>query len=351
MFNLKKKCESMFGTCDSFYEEVSELSAEYSGKIKSLPSTDELKKFFDCIPKCDEIKVQCEAIENWNFKSTNPVDWIEKYNEFIDSNEPEDDVRTVLNIRKKGEDFVSIYCFDEFEQKFTARGIKNIIDFFGNNINKKGYIRFNVLDKKIELFTKTIAFTNNIDTVWPTEGFDRVKLLECHNQASMFLNRNEVRLIPQDFILRRKNLDENDSIVLIFKKIETILEYIYLANIAHITSNEVVIQFDPIGKKFDFILSEIKFSLIWRQIYEWVFDTKDAVERAAIARSIISNNCKFPEEIANISESVLGSIKSNFVIYQKNSIEKYIDVKKNIADNIIETSIASLLNNAASLQR
>ena len=42
MFSLKGKCESMFGSCKSFYEAISEVNAQYETQIKSMPSSDEL---------------------------------------------------------------------------------------------------------------------------------------------------------------------------------------------------------------------------------------------------------------------------------------------------------------------
>ena len=136
----------------------------------------------------------------------------------------------------------------------------------------------------------------------------------------------------------QNNITGECNLVSAFERIETIFNYVYIANNSYLTDDKLVVQFNPAGYAFDFKLDEIQPNPILRKIFEWVFDTDHAVERAAITRNIISTNCKNIEQINSISEEIVGSIKSNFVIYQKSSVEKYIDAKNSIAENIIETS-------------
>lgn len=338
MFSLKEKCESMFGSCKSFYEAISEVNAQYETQIKSLPSSNELMAFLECFTEHDGIELLFESIENWTFKSTNKIVWIDSYEKFVnEENAPEDDVKVTLIVRKNVESPVSVYCFDELEKFFRGKSTRELINLFAQLLKKNGYIRFNVLDRIINLFTKTIAFTNT-DTIWPIESFDREQSLSRCEKASLFLNRTEVRLLPQDFAILRNNIAGECNLVSAFERIETIFNYVYIANNSYLPDDKLVVQFDPAGNAFDFKLDEIQTNPIWRRIYEWVFDTDTAIERAAIARNIISINCKNVEQLNGITEEIVGSIKSNFVIYQKSSVEKYIDAKKSIADNIIETS-------------
>ena len=337
MFNLKQECEDMFGTCVSFYEAIEILNAQYNTQVKCLPEKERLASLFDKILEYDEVELLCNAVEDWRFKSTDRADWTAAYKEFLENNEPEDEVKVTLIVTKNTKKSISVYCFEKMECFFVEKTTRGVMRLFVDLIDKNGYVRFNVFDKKVDLFTKTIAFTN-VDTVLPMEDFDRGKALKCCDMASLFLNRNEVTLLPQDFKVLYDNHNNENEIKKIFARIETILDYVYIANTAYITDDKLVVQFDPTGKAFDFALDNVPFKPIWNQIYEWVFETENAVERAAIARNVIAIDCKSVSQLEDVSEETLRSIKSNYVIYQKNLIEKYIDVKKSIADSIVETS-------------
>lgn len=337
MFRLKKECESMFGSCKSFYEAVGELNAQYETMVKDLPEVEVLSEFIGQFCVTDEIELLCTSIESWSYKSKNNSGWGDSYKKFISDNDPEDDVKVSLIVRKLQKNPITVYCFDEFEKFLAEKSTLELISLFVKLISKDNFIRFNVLDKKIEFFTKTIAFTDS-DEVWPIELLDRIQFFKRCEKASLFLNRNEMRLLPQDFIILKSNLSDERIIVKVFGRMETIFEYVYIANSAYLNSDKLVMQFDPAGNAYDFTLNEIKFNSMWRNIFEWIYDADTAVERAAIARNIISINCKTAEQLAGITEIVLGSIKSNFVIYQKSTVDKYIDAKKSIADNIVETS-------------
>lgn len=76
----------------------------------------------------------------------------------------------------------------------------------------------------------------------------------------------------------------------------------------------------------------------YRATDKLVFSGEDSADKAAIARSVISLRCKRKNDILNISQSVIASIKSNLVIYRKKQAKKYIRMKNEISDYIVESS-------------
>ncbi|MDD7256381.1 hypothetical protein [Bullifex porci] len=193
-----------------------------------------------------------------------------------------------------------------------------------------------MLDEQISTYTKTIAFTSKENT-WPLEVFDRNKALSKCEEASLFLNRNEIKLLPDDFSITFQATGD-DVVKQLLRKLDTIMSYVYVANNSYVAEDKIVVQFDPAGKGFDKKLNDVEVSSAISRIYQYVYGSDTAIERAGIARNIISLNCKSDDQIWNIDDEVISSIKSNFTLYQKSAVEKYIETKNKISDYIIETS-------------
>ena len=62
------------------------------------------------------------------------------------------------------------------------------------------------------------------------------------------------------------------------------------------------------------------------------------VDKASIARKIINTYCRDKESILAIDDKVLNSIKSDYVIYQKNHVDQYIDMKNKISEFIVDSA-------------
>ena len=88
----------------------------------------------------------------------------------------------------------------------------------------------------------------------------------------------------------------------------------------------------------DIELHDFQFNEKIQEIGSWIFSGDSAVERAGIARNILAEKCKTSSDLLNISQDTINSIKSNFVIYQRDTTEQYIETKNRIADNIVELS-------------
>lgn len=328
----------MFGSCQSFYEAVSELIAEYETRIENLPNPEILSEFMSSFPEKDDVTLTFESIETWTYNLNSNIDWVESYEKFVfEDNNLDDEVQVKLVIKKEIVDNISVYCFDKVVEFFGEKSTRELITLFSNLMAGKNSLRFNVIDKELNIFTKTIAFTNK-EKAWSVETFDRKQALNRCEKASLFLNRTEIGLLPQDFYILETDISENTNLVGVFKRLETIFDYIYIANNSYLTNEKLVVQFSPADNAFDFVLDDIQSNSNWRRIYEWVFDSDTAIERASIARNIISINCKTTEHFVDITERIVDSIKSNYVIYQKSSVEQYLDAKKSIANSIVETS-------------
>lgn len=161
------------------------------------------------------------------------------------------------------------------------------------------------------------------------------KCIQKYQEASVFLNRNEIPFVPEDFHVIEKKSGE--PVFSLFQKLESVLYLLYIANTSYFAENKLVIQL-KIDLGMDIELHDFQFNEKIQEIGSWIFSGDNAVERAGIARNILAEKCKTSSDLLNISQDTINSIKSNFVIYQRDTTEQYIETKNRIADNIVELS-------------
>lgn len=204
-------------------------------------------------------------------------------------------------------------------------------------MKSRDFIKFEVFDKIVNLHTHTIAICNKT-TIGSSGSFHRGNSLSKCAEASLFLDRNNIPLLPQDFEILNNVIGVSDELVTMFNQLETIFSYIYVANSSYILNGKLVFQFNPAMKSFEYDLDTIKVQKVICRIYKWIYEVESAIERAGIARTVLDSWCKSRSQIETMSENIFDSIRSNFVIYQRNVTEQYIEMKNKISEYIIETS-------------
>lgn len=94
------------------------------------------------------------------------------------------------------------------------------------------------------------------------------------------------------------------------------------------------------GQNFEIEANSYKYNCVITEVYNWVFaDGESSIDRASIARNIINVRCKDGKALLNMDSSVLMSIKSNYMIYQKDTVQKYLELKDQISECISNTTI------------
>ena len=101
----------------------------------------------------------------------------------------------------------------------------------------------------------------------------------------------------------------------------------YIVNTSNIVLDKAIIQMQP-GQNFEIEANSYKYNCVITEVYNWVFaDGESSIDRASIARNIINVRCKDSKALLNMDSSVLMSIKSNYMIYQKDTVQKYLELK------------------------
>ena len=150
-----------------------------------------------------------------------------------------------------------------------------------------------------------------------------------------FYNFNEIMLLPEDFCETTEFI--NFPLKEIFEKIKNVLSLICMANTANLKNGVLNIQVRE-QKINDLNISinqiENTSNEIYK-IYEWIFVDHNFVDKISIARTILELYWN-QTEILEIDHKVFASIQSNYNLYLKNNVDKYIELKNKLNEYLIE---------------
>lgn len=338
MFDIIDRANNMLKTVPSAYSEILyEFKAEYKIGKHNIPDIVELLAFTGDVPETDVISVTFS--DGTTSVTVNDDEWTEAYAAFINSLYDSDEVMVLIKIDKKIHDgILNVYNLGSFSEFLSGRSYTQLFDNFVQLFKLCGnQIVFHLLDKNGSLRTRTIAFSDN-DVEWKVDIPRHEQLKNCED-ASVFLDRAKYPLIPQDFAVTGPVEGSGfGDIKKLFEKLRDILSFLYLANSAYIANEKAILQFDPAGAAEEYEFEELVKSSVASQIYDWIYKDDGCVDKASIARKIINVYCRNKEAILALDEKVFNSIKSDYVIYQKNHADQYIDMKNRISECIVDNA-------------
>lgn len=339
MFDLIAEASCLFSEMVSFYEVAAEANAVFSCTISDLPSVTELEKFLNSFCKSDTVELSIKSYLDFAYSSINPESLNADYISFVESSEPDDKVTINIHINKAYDDrgSLAIYSFENFVSYYTNRSFYDLIHELSTALNTRTHLAFHVIDKEVNLSTGTICFYNNISTL-TSSTINRAEHLSNLNNASLFLNRNDLPLAPYDFRISNNISTDTSQLTALLKKLETIFSYIYLAYSAHIVNDQVVLQLSPSAPNLALTYAEAIPCENICNLFQWAFDGDHAIERVGIVRNLLELNCKTISDLYLKDDTLLLSAKSNYILFQKKTIDKYIALKNSISLTIVEAT-------------
>ncbi|WP_030137758.1 hypothetical protein [Pseudomonas fluorescens] len=128
----------------------------------------------------------------------------------------------------------------------------------------------------------------------------------------------------------------------IFQKLELLYSLISLSDVSKF---EVVGTLSIVLKGYSNVKLEIKtlanidvFSAIdFFEIFEWVYTDGNIVDKIGISRNIISIHV-IDDNLFRLKAGCIESITSNYIIYLKDNLKQYVEVKNKLSDQIQKTS-------------
>lgn len=348
--NIVEKFKNIFGisSCDiSERNKVFEVSSVI--KKNQVPTYESLIEFLRDLPNRDNWKISFSTIVDDQFEASNKdiyfSDGLQQFsNRLIDD---EDIVTIRLSVEKEiVANTMSVYCFNKFSDHLLSKSILDIMKTFSFLLHGLEYLVFELFDTNILFSTSTIIFKSyNQNPI--TKNFLRAQRLNSCKDISYFYNSNEFELIPDDFRIDTDFL--GNPFGLIFNKIETILSLTYIASISTIEVNTLKGQING-QRNLDFqynLNDDIEPNKELYKIYDWIYTDGNAVDKAIIARNIISLHCRYTD-LLMIDGKTYASIQSNFKLYLKDNVSQYLDLKNKLAD-FISTIVIQIGDNTNEL--
>lgn len=306
-----------------------------------------IKTNIDCVinrfPARDKVMVTISTItdvyyyvSNYNLVNNITID------EFLDYIESDEEISVKVVIEKTIKDnTISVYKFGHFITEIVSKNLVEFLNIFGKLLKDREYLIFEVFDGKYFFSSNTMIFKNPGDM--PVKStFKRNEKIESCKKTSCFYNISEYELIPDDFNFITNF--EGNPLEERFSNAKTILSLIYLANSAFLIDGKLALQISGhknITCSYDLTTGYEKFiNHEIYNIYNWIYTDGNPVDKAIIARNIISLHCKYVDLI-DTDEKTFPSIQSNYSVYQKNNVSQYIDLKNKLADQIVKITSQS----------
>lgn len=339
MFDLIAEASSLFCEMVSFYEVAAEANTVFSCTISALPCTADLERFLNSFCKFDIIELSIKSYLDFTYSSVNPQALKADYENFIASSEPDDEVTINIHINKAFDDrgSLAIYSFENFLDYYSNRSFYELSRELSATLKKRKHLAFHVIDKEVNLATGSICFYNDISML-TTSTINREEHFAQLNNTSLFLNRNDLPLSPYDFRILHNISNGTTQLIDLLKKLETIFSYIYLSYSSHIVNDQVVLQLSPSAANMVLTYAEAVPCQYICDLYQWAFDGDHAIERVGIVRNLLELNCKTVADLTLKDDSLLISAKSNYILFQKKTVDKYIELKNSISLAIVEAT-------------
>ena len=122
-----------------------------------------------------------------------------------------------------------------------------------------------------------------------------------------------------------------------FDKLKLLYSIIFLFDIVEFKNTEIKYKLNgyrTITQIIDTDNVDLDSHESYYNIYKWVYDGGNVVDKIGLARNILSLN--FAKDTLHLSEMAFDAIKSGYKVYQKENIKQYIEVRNKISDQLIE---------------
>jgi hypothetical protein len=240
---------------------------------------------------------------------------------------------TLLLTKKQNKGTLSVYCPEEFILYLQCGSLSGLLyDFYGA-IAKDGTILFEYQTTGPFVSTSTIQFSSITDTK-SISKIDREKPIKNAKSVCHFNYLSKYNILPEDFSINRSDSDELKRL---FDRLSTVLSIAFLFDITTIDENVIASRlngYKSISINEDWGNITDKSASEYFSIYQWVYGSGSLNDKLGLARNIISLHL---EDTAKIELKGLpySSIQSSFIVYQKQNIKQYIEIRNKISDQLV----------------
>lgn len=324
-------------------ENYSEVKAEVVCNNGNIPTDDAFNAVMSNLNGRDGLHISILQGDDdnpfvQNYSSTEEVGQFSLFIQNIASILQGDNFKIIITIEKKKiNQQLSVYYVDQFLEYLNSLPFVGLLFVFDKLFNNEGIIIFEVQDNLFkEISTRTIKFIPQGKVIVKDEILERTERLNKIKNLCHCSLVSKYQFIPEDFYL----LYTSNNIILkkLFGRITLLYSAIFLFDIFNTDANGSVEYklngYRTINQKIDISNIDVDSYEIYYEIYSWVYEGGNIVDKIGLARNILSLN--FDKESLKLSETTFEAIKSGFKIYQKENIKQYIEIRNKISDQLIE---------------
>lgn len=249
----------------------------------------------------------------------------------------DEEIEIIITIKKDYRDgLISIYSLDKFINWLLEKDIYEMIAFFSNIYKSKDGLIFICYDDDVEVITETFQITNDKQLI-NKSSICRKNILSSRLEISNVQNL-ALDVIPEDFNILKYSYKDT-SLKHKLDNIRDILAIAHIANMASIQKEFSEFRIDGY-KSSDFKIYYGKMQGRGKnnylyEVYKWVYNEGNLIDKAIIARNIVSLHCRY-HSILELDAEILNSIETNYSYYLKTNTDEYLDENKNLRLAIIE---------------
>lgn len=304
------------------YESETSLTIKIK-ELENMNNIDSICNFFNLKKENDKISIEVSQTEELVVFVNKNISDNEDLREFFSYGNKIFDLEINIDKEKRIINETTVQ-YNIYNYKYYMGYIKNknpyelIRDFSLYYSNKKKIFLKCEGNNILQTPSLIIGNTCEID-----DNFDRIKKINSLIDNINFNGNIRINVLPEDFnIIKYYGEDAIKN----FDKARNILSIIYIADSSQFNDNTLC--FSILGKKFE---DNTFNNDIYFKLYEWIFENENFYEKLILTKNLISETNK-------IDESILGIIHNNYRILQRRNIDKYFELKKDVAANIIENS-------------
>lgn len=315
-------------------ERMKVYEASFKFDIENAPAYSYFLDIIEFVSQRDKIRIilEDEAERFYDFSSANE----ESYDEYIKDTLAEEIISVRIRIDKEVIDnHFSVYAFDEFIDDILSLSIEDVMISFSDLLKQASEILIFDIYGSVTMFsTKTMFFVPFGSSVTNSE-FNRIQRIDKCKEVSYFYNFDTYEVLPDDFKLMVDY--ENNPLTELFQKITFLLSIGFIATSASISGSQLKgIINGQRTMEYQCEINQLPNNNNLYIIYNWIYTEGNAIDKAIIARNVISLHCKYIP-ITEIDEKVMASIQSNYNLYLKENVKEYLDLKNKVAEFISET--------------
>jgi hypothetical protein len=329
--NFFSEVKKLFQSFESdVVERLDTAEASFVITYNSLPTIEKFGEIISLVPARDSLRITLTNDSNDMVTFTNHQTVPYNYVSLIDGLQSDDSIRILILISKTvADEKFSIYEYEAFVEDLLQRPLTEIMSWFSLHLSGQTSLIFEVFDYDVSFATRTIAFESCEDASFIPVVNRLVRLNEC-KENSCFYNMNVFEVIPDDFIIQGI-VRTSTSLQSLFNRIATILSFAYVASSSSIENDKINIQIS--GQRtvnYEMTLASIAKDDKWQNIYTWIYTDGNPTDKSLIAHNVISLHCKF-EAVLSLDSTVFEAIKTNYNLYLRKNVDKYLDMKRDIA--------------------